>query len=124
MPCRIIFSLVAILAAAFLPQPATAHMAATGWSYGWDCCSSKDCAQVHAYNVTEGAAGVTVRLQPQDHPMLLWPVAVVIPYGSKQLRYESRDGNYHVCHNRQYVRPDGSHAEGQVICVYLPPKSF
>jgi hypothetical protein len=106
------------------PQPSQAHMAPTGWRYGWDCCSAKDCVQVHPYNVVEGPAGVTVRLQPYEHPMLLWPVTVTIPYGSKQLRYESQDGFFHVCHNRQYTRPDGSRFEGDVICVYLPPRSL
>jgi hypothetical protein len=119
------FIIMAALAAAVPPpRAAEAHMAATGWQYGWDCCSAKDCAQVHADNVVEGAAGVTVRLQPGDHPMIQWPVVETIPYGSKQLRYESKDGYFHVCHNRQYERPDGSRQMGHVICVYLPPRSL
>lgn len=110
--------------------PARAHMAAAtpqqpmGWNYGWECCSAKDCAQAPAKGVTEGPNGVTVRLEPGEHPMLLWPVEITIPYGDPALKYESKDGLYHVCHDRQFIKPDGSHHTGRVICVYLPPRGF
>lgn len=129
----VVYLVTAFLAfAAFLfwAGQAHPHMAAAtpqaplGWSYGWECCSQKDCAQAPAKAVTEGPNGVTVRLEPGEHPMLLWPVEITIPYGSPSLKYESKDGLYHVCHDRQFIKPDGSHHTGRVICVYLPPRGF
>lgn len=94
-----------------------------GWRYDWECCSIADCARVDKRNVTEGPEGVTVRLAKGDHPMLLWDAEITIPYSSKQLRI-SKDGDFHVCHDRQFLKPDGSKYEGKFLCVYLPPRGF
>lgn len=94
-----------------------------GWRYDWECCSSLDCARVDKRNVTEGPEGVTVRLAKGDHPMLLWDAEITIPYSSKQLRV-SKDGDFHVCHDRQFIKPDGTRYEGKFLCVYLPPRGF
>jgi hypothetical protein len=126
----IVFTVAFWVVFAVLMSKAFAHMAAAtpqqpqGWQYGWECCSMNDCAQVRKTAVTEGADGVTVHLEPGDHPMILWAVTYTIPYGDKRLKYESKDGLYHVCHKRQFVKPDGSINVGDVICVYLPPRGF
>jgi hypothetical protein len=110
--------------------PALAHEAKptaaqpNGWSYGWECCSSTDCAMTPAQHVKEGPDGVTVTLDKGRHPMILWPTQETIPWGSPKIKYESKDGLYHVCHKRQFIKPDASRYMGEVICVYLPPRSF
>ena len=109
--------------------PAFAHEAIPtaanplGWRYDWECCSSIDCARVDKRNVTEGPEGVTIRLAKGDHPMLLWDAQTTIPYSSRQLRVR-KDGDFHVCHDRQFIKPDGSKYEGKFLCVYLPPRGF
>ena len=109
--------------------PALAHDALPtasqplGWRYGWECCSSLDCARVEKRNVIEGPEGVTVRLSKGDHPMILWQTEALIAWGSRQIR-ESPDGEFHVCHDRQILKPDATRYMGKVICVYLPPRNF
>ncbi len=84
---------------------AYAHEAPTGWRFDLSCCSNRDCGQVPADWIVEGADGVTVV-----------PTGEKLSYGDTRIK-DSPDGLTYWC------RPPGA-SNPHTICVYLPPKSF
>lgn len=75
---------------------ALAHDAAMGWSYPWECCHDRDCAEIAADRVHTSPAGYVVDGR------------FVIP--QSQVR-QSPDGRYHAC----FPNPD------KLLCFFAPP---
>lgn len=82
---------------------ARAHDAPTGWSYGIECCSLKDCSEVPADWIVEDAAGVHIV-----------PTGEVIAYSDARLK-QSKDEAFHWC------RPPGV-SNPKTICLYRPDR--
>jgi len=93
----------AMLAIAWSLDDADAHDAPTGWSYGLDCCSNRDCGEVPAEWIIESPDGVRIV-----------PTGELIPYDDKRIK-DSPDGRTHWC------RPPGI-PDPRTICVYVPSK--
>lgn len=77
-----------------------------GWAYGIECCSSKDCADMPAGEITSTPEG--------------WRVAStgeVIPYGDHRIK-RSRDERFHRC------AIGGDFTRKRSLCLYVPDLSF
>ena len=77
-----------------------------GWSYGFECCSLKDCWQEPSSAIRETPAGY-----------LVVGTGEVIPYQDRRVK-RSRDEFYHRCAqagNRKWTNS---------ICLYAPDRSF
>lgn len=77
-----------------------------GWTYGYECCSLRDCKQSEAGEVTVKPDGYHVEATGE-----------VIPYGDYRLK-RSRDEFYHRC------APGGNFSAPRSICLYVPDQSF
>jgi hypothetical protein len=87
-------------------QDADAHDAPSGWTYGWECCSSMDCSQQAAASISEGSDGYTIK-----------ETGEVISYDDKRIK-RSKDEYFHRCtHNAD---PKDPHS----ICLYVPDRGF
>lgn len=107
---RSIFAFVIIVAVAvalliWAGVEAFAHQAPSGWNYPASCCHNRDCGQVPADWIEEGADGITVL-----------PTGEQIPYSDTRIK-DSPDGLTHWCRNPDEPKP-------HTICVYLPPRGF
>lgn len=114
----------------FMVGIATAHQAqpTAAKPYGWDyplyCCSGKDCAMLTGKMVIEGPNGYVMHLNPGDHPMVIKPMTVNVPYGDSRIK-DSPDGEFHLCLSQTHESPDGSAIfGGNVLCFFVPPRSF
>jgi len=85
--------------------PALAHNAPLGWSYGWECCNTKDCRQVPDGAIKEGPEGYIV------------PTGEVVSYNDKKRVKRSRDQFFHWCTR-------GGKDDTATICVYVPDRGF
>lgn len=96
-----------ILAACLLfTVPAFAHEAPTGWQYGWECCSNRDCWQENAGAIEELVNGYRVVLTGE-----------VIAYGDKRIKM-SKDEFFHRCTRA------GDPADDRSLCLYVPNRGF
>lgn len=100
-----------LFAFAIASSSLSAHEAASGWDYPFECCYSADCAQIDPDAVREHGAGFTVTIAPGRHPM--WPVErrapliLDVPHRKARL---SPDGLWHLC-------IDDS---GELLCFFSP----
>lgn len=99
------FSAIAVGGSALAISQARGHEAPTGWTYPLACCSNRDCSEIPATAISEGAGGVTILGSGE-----------VIPYGDPRLK-DSPDGLTHIC------RPP-ENPKARTICLLLPSKSF
>ena len=83
-------------------RPADAHMAQSGWTYGWECCSGRDCEELPNGSVLPTPEGWSVER-----------IGEVIPYSDGRLK-ESKDSQFHLC-TYQYGKK-----KGDVRCLYVP----
>jgi hypothetical protein len=81
------------------------HQAPSGWAYPQACCSNVDCREVATQSVRERPDGYHVA-----------PTGKIISYRDARVR-ESPDGRYHLC-------TAGGREDGEIICIFVPPKSF
>jgi hypothetical protein len=79
---------------------ASAHQAASGWTYPFECCSNQDCAEYPGENVQILSTG-----------FLLKPTGEFIDRSNSRV---SPDGRYHLCR-----LPSG----GRILCFFYPPPS-
>jgi hypothetical protein len=97
----------AILLSALLSAgSAFGHDSPMGWTYGFECCSSIDCRQLHDVDVTEGPEGYRIVRTGE-----------LIPYGDKRIK-QSKDEFFHQC------TPGGSIDADKSICLYVPNRGF
>ncbi|CAN7492138.1 hypothetical protein LJR231_003443 [Phyllobacterium sp. LjRoot231] len=96
-----------LLAAALLfAVPAFAHEAPTGWTYGLECCSNKDCWQEKEGAITETPNGYKVVLTNE-----------LILYNDKRIK-KSKDEFFHRC------TLSGDPNAGRSLCLYVPNKGY
>lgn len=95
-----------ILAAIVSSTAAHAHEAPTGWTYGYECCSTTDCRQLSHGAVGEGPDGYRVRMTGE-----------IIPYGDRRIK-PSRDEFFHQC------TPGGRIDAKRSICLYVPDRGY
>lgn len=89
---------------ALLPFAAHAHDAPTGWSYGYECCSSIDCRPISSASVKEGAAGYTL------------PTGETLAYKDSRIR-ESKDEQFHWC-------SVNGRDDSRTLCLYVPLRGY
>jgi hypothetical protein len=82
--------------ALFASVAAFAHDTGKGWSYPWDCCSDRDCAEIEPTRVRPAPGGYLV--DGRFHVR------------QSEVRY-SPDGHYHAC----FPNPD------TLRCFFAPP---
>jgi len=116
-------AIAGVFAGCLVALAAKAHEAPMGWQYDPGCCSGKDCAMVKASAIRESAEGATITLNKGEHPMLIAPFTAFVPWGSDKLK-NSQDGEWHVCIGTQWKARDGRVFDGQVYCVYQPPRGM
>lgn len=92
--------LLAAIMAAFL-IPAQAHDAPMGWAYDMECCHNQDCAPLPEDQTPK----------PIDGGDWLLKTGEVVPKSKVKF---SPDGKYHLCR---------WHANGVILCLYVPPSS-
>lgn len=92
-------ALLAFFAIFLLVNPAGAHEADKGWSYPWECCHDKDCAEISGSRVKPVAGGYVIDGR--------------FNIAQKDVRV-SPDGRYHAC----FPKPD------KMQCFFAPPNSF
>jgi hypothetical protein len=101
-----------LLTSALLASGAYAHEAPKsvsqplGWTYGWECCSIRDCAPVEKSGIGETSAGYVIRQTGE-----------VIAYGDTRIK-RSKDELYHRC------TPAGDMDAARSICLYVPDRGF
>lgn len=95
-----------LIACLLFTVPALAHEAPLGWTYGWDCCSNRDCWQEKDGAIEDLANGYRVVLTGE-----------VIALGDKRIKV-SKDQFYHRC------TAAGDPNIGRSICLYVPPKGM
>lgn len=102
------------LLAALAWTAAIAHEAPSGWEYGGDCCSDRDCRPAKSGEVTFQACGWYVETTGECYAE-----------GDSHLR-QSGDQLVHVCINERAMlygyapTPQAKH----VVCIYLPKGKF
>jgi hypothetical protein len=94
------FFVVASIGSAF------SHDAPTGWSYGFECCSSIDCRALAPNAVSERGDGYHIIATGE-----------VIPYADRRIK-RSRDEFFHQC------TPGGRIDADRSICLYVPDRGF
>ena len=98
----------AIMASSVLFSGAGAHDAMPtaskplGWSYGFECCSGIDCAQMPAGEIVPTPEGWRVNASGET-----------IPYADSRVK-RSRDEFFHRC------APKGDMTSKRSICIYVP----
>lgn len=108
----LIIALVWLLTSALLASGAYAHEAPKsvsqplGWTYGWECCSLRDCAPVEKSGIGETSTGYVIRQTGE-----------VIAYGDTRIK-RSKDELYHRC------TPAGDMDAPRSICLYVPDRGF
>ncbi|MCX8003370.1 MAG: hypothetical protein N2688_00180 [Burkholderiaceae bacterium] len=96
-----------------LAWAASAHQAPSGWEYGRECCSNRDCAPVPAPRVTP--EGLVFHLPAGSHPAAArQPLTVVVPHRHPGI-HPSGDDRWHLC-----VHPELR----AFYCAYRPPAGF
>lgn len=88
---------------------AFAHQAPSGWEYGRECCSNRDCAQVAAPRITP--EGMLFHLPVGAHPATAREaLTLLVPHRDRAI-HPSGDEFWHLC----------IHPELRVFyCVYMP----
>lgn len=81
---------------------AAAHDAPSGWSYGFECCSSMDCFEEQDQNVELASGGFRIKSTGE-----------LIPYTDKRVKM-SKDAKYHRCTRL------GDPKMPKSICIYVP----
>lgn len=100
-------ALIVFVAALFIcaMTDAEGHESPTGWLFDPSCCSNRDCGEVPADWITEGANGITIV-----------PTGELLSYADTRVK-KSQDEHTYWC------RPPGN-PNPKTICVYLPAKAF
>lgn len=115
--------LSAAVAIALTVEPAWPHDAPTGWTYDYNCCSTKDCHQLPLGTVRLSNNGYQVSLTPEQHHQLIRSTTFTIGYADAKIR-PSKDEFYHACITTQTQLQDGKLSGGLLICLYVPPMGF
>jgi hypothetical protein len=96
--------------------PATAHDAASGWTYDQFCCNGNnhngDCQMIPATAVRIVQGGYQVTLRPGDHRLATRRHIFRLPQDAAR---RSKDGEYHLC-----LYP----TEDTPRCFYAPDMGF
>lgn len=104
------------LPACSLATPASAHQAASGWTYPPACCHGDaehgECQAIPERAVKENGGGWSIVLEPGDHRKVTHRNRYFVPYGSE---IRSGDGNYHIC-----LHPTEEHEN----CFFVPPDAM
>lgn len=95
-----------IIATVLLIWPVRAHEAPTGWQYDASCCSSIDCGQAPAGDVTETPDGYFLQSNGE-----------LIPYGDPRIK-RSKDEFFHEC------KPGGIPTSKRSFCLYVPDRGY
>ena len=77
-----------------------------GWTYGWECCSMRDCKELPKDEIKATPIGWKVESTGE-----------VIPYGDKRVK-QSKDERFHRCAR------GGDFSLPTSICLYVPDMGF
>lgn len=105
-------AIAVIVVAGVIWSEARAHVALPtaaaplGWSYGYECCSSTDCARAPAGDISTVEGGYRINSTGE-----------VIPYNDRRIK-RSRDEFYHRCAIGGNFKLDRS------LCLYVPDQGF
>lgn len=101
-----------VLTALMAASPAMAHdavptaMQPNGWAYSFACCSTTDCKELPAGEITSAKGGWQVGSTGE-----------IIPYADNRIK-RSQDELFHRC------SVDGDFSRPESLCLYVPDQGF